>query len=172
MPRNRVASAAHSVAIPSPARPPWPCLTPSPPTTYSPNPIPLSPPPPPAAPAPGVPVCHPPAPNTLLADGEGFAPRLTAGLRDLASRSDIIGEVRGRGAMVAAELVQPGTGATTKEPNAAAVSKLIAHAASHGVLLLSAGTWGNVLRFLPSLVMSNELVDDGLEVLRDGFATL
>src|SRR6218665_3021613 len=160
MPRNRVASAAHSVAIPSPARPPWPCLTPSPPTTCSPKRIGLAPPPPPPPPTP------PPA------GGVGLAPRLTAGLRDLASRSDIIGEVRGRGAMVAAELVQPGTGATTKEPNAAAVSKLIAHAASHGVLLLSAGTWGNVLRFLPSLVMSNELVDDGLEVLRDGFATL
>ncbi|PDQ34540.1 MAG: 4-aminobutyrate--2-oxoglutarate transaminase [Candidatus Lumbricidophila eiseniae] len=112
------------------------------------------------------------AADNLLAEADRIGARLTAGLRDLASRSDIIGEVRGRGAMVAAELVQPGTGATTKEPNAAAVSKLIAHAASHGVLLLSAGTWGNVLRFLPSLVMSNELVDDGLEVLRDGFATL
>jgi 4-aminobutyrate aminotransferase/(S)-3-amino-2-methylpropionate transaminase len=74
--------------------------------------------------------------------------------------------------MIAIELVQPGTGATTKVPNAEAVSRLVAFAAQHGVLFLSAGTWGNVLRFLPSLAVSDALLEDGLRVLDDGFASL
>ena len=77
--------------------------------------------------------------------------RLKAGLERLEQRYDIIGEIRGKGAMIAIELVQPGTGDTTKPPNADAVGALVAYAAQHGVLFLSAGTYGNVLRFLPSL---------------------
>ena len=53
-----------------------------------------------------------------------------------------------------------------------AVSQLIAYAAQHGVLFLSAGTWGNVLRFLPSLAISDVLIEDGLRVLDDGLASL
>jgi 4-aminobutyrate aminotransferase / (S)-3-amino-2-methylpropionate transaminase / 5-aminovalerate transaminase len=74
--------------------------------------------------------------------------------------------------MMAIELVQPGTGATTKVPNVDAVNALAAHAARNGVLVLTAGTWGNVLRFLPSLAISDELLEDALGVLDDGFAAL
>ena len=110
--------------------------------------------------------------NHLLEEAQRIERTLVAGLERLKERYDIIGDIRGRGAMVAIELVQPGTRDTTKAPNAEAVSRLVAFAAQHGVLFLSAGTWGNVLRFLPSLAMSDALLDDGLRVLDDGFASL
>src|SRR5215207_5507472 len=110
--------------------------------------------------------------NHLLAEAERIEARLKAGLERLKQRYDIIGEIRGKGAMVAIELVQPGTGDTTKAPNPEAVTALVAFAAQHGVLVLSAGTYGNVLRFLPSLAVSDALIDDGLRVLDDGFAAL
>jgi 4-aminobutyrate aminotransferase/(S)-3-amino-2-methylpropionate transaminase len=73
----------------------------------------------------------------------------------------IIGDVRGRGAMVAIELVEPGT--TT--PNAAAAKAIVAYCQQHGVVALTAGTYGNVIRLLPPLVISDEQLADGLSVL-------
>ena len=74
--------------------------------------------------------------------------------------------------MIAIELVQPGTGDTTKAPNAAAVSAISTYAGQHGVLLLTAGTYGNVLRFLPSLALSDALIIDALSVIDDAMAAL
>ncbi|UOQ89686.1 4-aminobutyrate--2-oxoglutarate transaminase [Agromyces endophyticus] len=110
--------------------------------------------------------------NDLLAEGRRIGATLTAGLERLRARYDVIGDIRGKGAMIAIELVQPGTRDTTKTPNAQAVGELVAYAAQHGVLLLSAGTYGNVLRFLPSLAMSDALIEDALGVLDDGLAAL
>jgi 4-aminobutyrate aminotransferase/(S)-3-amino-2-methylpropionate transaminase len=73
----------------------------------------------------------------------------------------VIGDVRGRGAMVAIELVEPGT--TT--PNAAAAKAIVAYCQQHGVVVLTAGTYGNVIRLLPPLVISDEQLADGLNVL-------
>ena len=70
--------------------------------------------------------------------------------------------------MLAIEFVQPGT----REPNAAAVSAVTAFAAQNGVLLLSAGTYGNVVRFLPSLAISDELLREAVGVLDDALAAL
>jgi len=106
--------------------------------------------------------------NSLLAEGARIGATLTAALLDLQQRYPIIGDVRGIGAMQAIELVQPGT----TEPNAAAVSFLANYAAQNGVLLLTAGTYGNVLRFLPSLAISDELLLEAVGVLADGFAQL
>jgi len=80
----------------------------------------------------------------------------------------IIGEVRGRGAMVAIELVHEGT----KNPNPEAMAKVIKYCQSQGVLILTAGTYGNVIRFLPPLVITDELLKDALGVLAEGFASL
>jgi 4-aminobutyrate aminotransferase/(S)-3-amino-2-methylpropionate transaminase len=110
--------------------------------------------------------------NGLLADAQRIERTLTAGLERLAERYDVIGDIRGKGAMIAIELVQPGTGGTTKQPYPEAVSSLIAFAAERGVLFLNAGTYGNVLRFLPSLAVTDALIDDALQVLDDGFAAL
>ncbi|WP_395243601.1 4-aminobutyrate--2-oxoglutarate transaminase [Agromyces sp. MMS24-K17] len=110
--------------------------------------------------------------NGLLAEAERIERTLKSGLAKLAERYDIIGDIRGKGAMVAIELVQPGTAITEKQPNPEAVSQIVAFAAQRGVLFLNAGTWGNVLRFLPSLAVTDALIDDALTVLDDAFAAL
>src|SRR6202789_4242796 len=86
---------------------------------------------------------------------------LFANLRSLAQDVAIIGDVRGRGAMVAMEFVQPGT----KEPNAAAVKDIVNYCNQHGVIAISCGTYGNVVRLLPPLVITDEQLADGLDVL-------
>jgi 4-aminobutyrate aminotransferase/(S)-3-amino-2-methylpropionate transaminase len=86
---------------------------------------------------------------------------LFANLRSLAQDVAIIGDVRGRGAMVAMEFVQPGT----KEPNAAAVKTIINYCNQNGVIAISCGTYGNVVRLLPPLVITDEQLADGLDVL-------
>ena len=87
----------------------------------------------------------------------------TARLRALAEEVDVIGEVRGRGAMLAIELVRPGT----RDPNPKAASEIAARALAEGVILLTCGTYGNVIRLLPPLVISDDLLADGLDVLAD-----
>jgi 4-aminobutyrate aminotransferase/(S)-3-amino-2-methylpropionate transaminase len=84
------------------------------------------------------------------------------------SKYSIIGEVRGRGAMQAIELVKPGT----KDPNPDAMNAIVKYCQSQGVLVLTAGTYGNVVRFLPPLVISDELLRDALGVLEEALATL
>ncbi|OBB68836.1 4-aminobutyrate--2-oxoglutarate transaminase [Mycolicibacterium monacense] len=79
----------------------------------------------------------------------------------LQAEDDRIGDVRGRGAMIAVELVKPGT----TEPDAALAKALAAGAHTAGVIVLTCGTYGNVLRFLPPLAISDELLDEGLDVL-------
>jgi 4-aminobutyrate aminotransferase/(S)-3-amino-2-methylpropionate transaminase len=93
---------------------------------------------------------------------------LNESLTALAKKYPIIGEVRGRGAMQAIELVEAGT----KNPNSAAMAAVIKYCQSKGVLILTAGTYGNVIRFLPPIVISDELLKDALGVLEEAFATL
>ena len=93
---------------------------------------------------------------------------LVDSLNALKAKYPIIGEVRGRGAMVAIELVHEGT----KNPNPEAMAKVIKYCQSKGVLILTAGTYGNVIRFLPPLVITDELLKDALGVLAEGFASL
>jgi 4-aminobutyrate aminotransferase / (S)-3-amino-2-methylpropionate transaminase / 5-aminovalerate transaminase len=89
-------------------------------------------------------------------------------LNALQKKYPIIGEVRGRGAMVAMELVHAGT----KDPNPEAMAKVIKYCQSKGVLILTAGTYGNVIRFLPPVVITDELLKDALGVLAEAFAAL
>ncbi|GAB5900949.1 4-aminobutyrate--2-oxoglutarate transaminase [Mycolicibacterium mageritense] len=79
----------------------------------------------------------------------------------LQAEDDRIGDVRGRGAMIAMELVKPGT----TDPDADLTKALCAGAHAAGVIVLSCGTYGNVLRFLPPLAISDELLIEGLDVL-------
>ncbi|SEH87055.1 MULTISPECIES: 4-aminobutyrate--2-oxoglutarate transaminase [unclassified Leifsonia] len=110
--------------------------------------------------------------NDLLAEAERIERALKPALLELQEKYDIIGDVRGIGAMIAIELVKPGTAQTTKEPNPDAVNRIIASAAQQGILFLNAGTWGNVLRFLPSLAVSDELIADAVSVIDDAIAAL
>jgi 4-aminobutyrate aminotransferase/(S)-3-amino-2-methylpropionate transaminase len=86
----------------------------------------------------------------------------------MAAKYPIIGDVRGRGAMQAIEIVLAGS----KDPNPAAMASVIKYCQAHGVLILTAGTYGNVIRFLPPLVISDELLIEALGVLDDAFAAL
>ena len=104
----------------------------------------------------------------LLAEAARIESVLKPALLDLQAKYPIIGEVRGIGAMLAIELVKPGT----HEPNADAVNAISAYAAQHGVLVLTAGTYGNVLRFLPSLAISDELLREAVGVLDEALASL
>ncbi|MFE6751736.1 4-aminobutyrate--2-oxoglutarate transaminase [Kitasatospora purpeofusca] len=79
-----------------------------------------------------------------------------------------VGEVRGRGAMIAVELVKPGG----KEPNAEATAAIAKACHAEGLVVLTAGTYGNVLRFLPPLVMPEHLLNEGLDIIEGAFATV
>jgi 4-aminobutyrate aminotransferase/(S)-3-amino-2-methylpropionate transaminase len=79
----------------------------------------------------------------------------------LQADDDRIGDVRGRGAMIAVELVKTGTA----EPDPELTKKLATAAHQAGVIVLTCGTYGNILRFLPPLTISDELLIEGLDVL-------
>jgi 4-aminobutyrate aminotransferase/(S)-3-amino-2-methylpropionate transaminase len=79
----------------------------------------------------------------------------------LQAEDNRIGDVRGRGAMIAVELVKSGT----IEPDADLTKALCSGAHTAGVIVLSCGTFGNVLRFLPPLTISDDLLIEGLDVL-------
>ena len=81
-------------------------------------------------------------------------------LRELAARHPVIGDVRGRGAMIAIELVD-GSGA----PDAVATAAIAKACHAEGMVVLTAGTDGNVLRFLPPLVMPPDLLREALGLL-------
>ncbi|CAM4054230.1 4-aminobutyrate--2-oxoglutarate transaminase [Nocardiopsis rhodophaea] len=90
-------------------------------------------------------------------------------LRALAATHDIIGDVRGRGAMIAIELVKGGGDMT---PATDAVAEVMRYCHSQGLVLLTAGTYGNVIRMLPPLVIGDDLLDEGLSILEEAFARL
>ena len=82
-------------------------------------------------------------------------------MRATQERQPAIGDVRGRGAMLAVELVRPGT--TEPDPLAAAAVARTCH--ERGVVVLTCGTYGNVLRLLPPFVIGEDLLADALDVL-------
>jgi 4-aminobutyrate aminotransferase/(S)-3-amino-2-methylpropionate transaminase len=106
--------------------------------------------------------------ENLVARAQHIGTILGDSLRALQKKYPIIGEVRGRGAMQAIELVEAGT----KNPNTAAMNAVVKYCQSKGVLVLTAGTYSNVIRFLPPLVITDELLRDALNVLDEGFASL
>jgi len=91
---------------------------------------------------------------------------MRARLMALAAKHPVIGDVRGRGAMMAIELCEPGT--TTPDPARAAAVNAACHRA--GVVTLTCGTWGNVFRFLPPLSITDELLNEAFDVVEEAFA--
>ncbi len=89
-------------------------------------------------------------------------------LEEMASRYPQIGEIRGRGAMIAIELVQPGT----KTPNAELTGKVAKACHAEGLVVLTCGSFGNVFRFLPPLSISDELLHEGLDIIDAAFGKL
>lgn len=87
----------------------------------------------------------------------------------MAEKFDIIGDVRGRGAMIAIELVKD---RATKEPNPEATAALARACHQEGLLVLTCGTYGNVLRFLPPLVIGEDLLSEGLDIIEQAFTRI
>ncbi len=106
--------------------------------------------------------------ENLVARAQHIGKILGESLQALQKKYPIIGEVRGRGAMQAIELVEAGT----KNPNTAAMNAVVKYCQSKGVLVLTAGTYSNVIRFLPPLVITDALLLDAMSVLDEGFASL
>jgi 4-aminobutyrate aminotransferase / (S)-3-amino-2-methylpropionate transaminase / 5-aminovalerate transaminase len=88
---------------------------------------------------------------------------------DLAARHEIIGEVRGKGPMLAMELVKD---RQTKEPATEAAKELVRICYENGLVILSCGNFGNVIRTLMPFVITEEQLDKGLSILEDGFKAL
>ncbi len=103
----------------------------------------------------------------LRAKARAIGDALTARLGALAQRYPQIGEVRGRGAMMAIELVAPDG---SKRPDPALAKALVAGCARRGVVILACGSFGNVVRMLPPLVIEPSLVEDAMDVLAEAFA--
>jgi len=80
------------------------------------------------------------------------------------SKYPAIGDIRGKGAMMAIELINP-----DGSPNSDLVSKVSKYCLQNGVIVLTAGTYGNVIRFLPPLTISTQLLNEGLDVVEQGF---
>jgi 4-aminobutyrate aminotransferase/(S)-3-amino-2-methylpropionate transaminase len=103
----------------------------------------------------------------LAAAARRIEQRMLPRLGELAAGDPGIGEARGRGAMLAIELVRPGT----IEPDAVRTTAVARACHDAGLLVLTCGTYGNVLRFLPPLVISDDELDRGLAILEGALAT-
>ena len=97
----------------------------------------------------------------LIEKAQRIAEIAYAQLGRAASADPRIGEVRGRGAMIAIELVEPSTGA----PDSALTARVAAACHAAGVIVLTCGTYGNVLRLLPPLAIPEDLLVEGLDVI-------
>jgi 4-aminobutyrate aminotransferase/(S)-3-amino-2-methylpropionate transaminase len=106
----------------------------------------------------------------LLARSRAIGETILARFRAFEERFDSVGDVRGRGAMRAIELVED---RATKEPlGADAMNGIARRCLEQGVIVLTAGTYGNVVRLLPPLTIDDALLEDGLEVLEASLAAV
>jgi 4-aminobutyrate aminotransferase/(S)-3-amino-2-methylpropionate transaminase len=108
--------------------------------------------------------------DDLLARSRELGMKIMGRLETIAANHDVVGDVRGRGAMCAIELVSD---RASKEPlDADAMSAIARRCLEQGVLVLTAGTYGNVVRLLPPITIDEALLDDGLDVLDDAIGTV
>jgi 4-aminobutyrate aminotransferase/(S)-3-amino-2-methylpropionate transaminase len=100
--------------------------------------------------------------ENLLERGKQLGARITANLNAMAAKNRCIVDVRGLGAMVAIELCK---GGDLKQPDADMTKRLVTEATRRGLILLSCGTYGNVIRILVPLTASDAIVDEGLAII-------
>ena len=99
--------------------------------------------------------------ENLVARAREIEARVMPRLLALTGPDSVVGEVRGRGAMLAMEFVQPGS----TDPAPELARAVAARCQREGVLTLVCGTFGNVIRLLPPLVIGMDLLDDALDVV-------
>ena len=102
----------------------------------------------------------------LLERSQSIGARLKAGLKAIAANHPAIQDVRGLGAMIAIELFKDGD---RSKPDADLTKRLCGEAAKRGLILLSCGSYANVVRVLVPLTASDALIDEGLAILADSF---
>jgi 4-aminobutyrate aminotransferase/(S)-3-amino-2-methylpropionate transaminase len=107
--------------------------------------------------------------ENLSAQAEKIGERFQQRAREWKERWPLIGDVRGLGAMRAIELVRPGV---TREPANEETEQIIRYCYERGLLLLSAGSYGNVLRVLVPLVVTDQQFDEGLAIMEAAFASV
>jgi 4-aminobutyrate aminotransferase/(S)-3-amino-2-methylpropionate transaminase len=107
--------------------------------------------------------------ENLSARAEKIGARFESRAREWSKRWPIIGDVRGLGAMRAVELVR---NAETREPAKEETELVLRHCYEHGLILISAGTYGNIVRVLVPLVVTDEQFDEGLDVLESALAAV
>ncbi len=106
----------------------------------------------------------------LLERSRELGERMRGRLEEMQGRHDVIGEVRGRGLMNAIELVSD---RATKEPlDGATGTNIVRRCLEHGVVILKAGTYDNVIRLLPPLTIDEGLLDEGMDVLDEAIGAL
>ncbi|BEQ14574.1 4-aminobutyrate--2-oxoglutarate transaminase [Desulfoferula mesophila] len=105
----------------------------------------------------------------LAARAEAIGQRIRERFEEMAGHYELIGEVRGLGAMMALELVSD---RKAKTPAGEEAKKLTAWCHQHGLVLLSCGKYGNVIRTLMPLVISDDLLEEGLDILEKGLAAV
>jgi 4-aminobutyrate aminotransferase / (S)-3-amino-2-methylpropionate transaminase / 5-aminovalerate transaminase len=106
--------------------------------------------------------------ENLLERSRVMGHRITNRLQALAAQKPAIAQVRGLGAMVAFELCKNGE---IHQPDADLTKRLCAEATKRGLILLSCGTYGNVVRILVPLTASDAIVDEGLDILEAALET-
>jgi 5-aminovalerate/4-aminobutyrate aminotransferase len=107
--------------------------------------------------------------ENLLDRCKAVGERLVSGLKAIQAKHKSIGEVRALGAMIAMELCEDGD---LHKPNAALTGQIVAKARDKGLILLSCGTYGNVLRVLVPLTAEDALLDKGLAIISECFDEL
>jgi 4-aminobutyrate aminotransferase/(S)-3-amino-2-methylpropionate transaminase len=107
--------------------------------------------------------------ENLPARAEQIGTRFDARAREWKKSWPLIGDVRGLGAMRALELVRPGA---TREPAKEETDKVLRHCLEHGLILVSAGSYGNVIRLLMPLVITDQEFDEGLQVMEDALMSV
>jgi 4-aminobutyrate aminotransferase len=105
--------------------------------------------------------------HDLQANAAKRGAQLMDGLRGISEEFPELGDVRGKGLMLAAEIVKDGT-----EPDAATTAKLQQETKNRGLLIGKGGLYGNVLRMAPPMTLTEEETAEALEILRDSFNTL
>ncbi len=105
----------------------------------------------------------------LLKQAEALGKKLRARLDEFQKTYEIVGDVRGKGPMLAMELVRD---RKTKEPASTEAKKLVSLCYDKGLVLLSCGNFGNVIRMLMPLVITDEQLDKGLNILEEGLKAL
>ena len=105
----------------------------------------------------------------LLDKGKKLGATLRESLLAMQKECDLIGDVRGLGPMVAMELVKD---KKTKEPAAAETKLLVKYCLDRGLIILACGAYGNIIRFLMPLVITDDQLQKGLTIVREGLAAI